>query len=176
MNAGSCISGGSRGADAGAVDSRRFVGERVGARAAAVGGDHGLQVRRAGFQPGDQIAALGGGHDGAAVRVFEPIGDLRLARIVADRHADRAGARDGEARLDPLRRVRQQDRDRVAGRDAVIRQMRGEPRGALLELRVGDRRLRVAIRDLGAALARVTLQQFRDRRDQIGVQHCQTME
>ena len=63
----------------------------------------------------------------------------------------------------------------LARRDAVIGEMRRQPSGALVELGVGHRRLRVAVRDLGAALVCVALEQLRDRRNQICMQHCYTM-
>ena len=49
--------------------------------------------------------------------------------------------------------------------------MAGELAGALREVGVGHGRLRVAIGDFVAARGGVPAQQFRDRRDQIGVQH-----
>ncbi len=138
---------------------------------AAVGEDDGLQVRRAGAQPRDQVAALARGDHRLAARIGKPIGDLSFRRFVVDRHADRAGAGDGEGGLDPRHRVRQQHRHRIARRDAEIGKMAGEPCRAGLKRGIGDRPVGVAVGKLTAARAGMAPQQVRYRGNQVRVQH-----
>ena len=150
---------------------QRFVAERRRAALAAIGHDQRLQIGRGRLQPCEQIAALGGRDHRFAIGVGEPIGDFGFGGVVADRHADGAGAGDGETAFHPWHRIRQHDRDGVARRDAVIGEMAGELAGALQQAGVGHGRLRVAIGDFVAARGRVPAQQFRNRSDQVGVQH-----
>ena len=171
MNEVSCSDAGSRGADFGWRRRQRFVAECLRAALAAIGHDQCLQIGRGRLQPREQIAALGGRDHRFAIGVGEPIGDFRFGGIVADRHADGAGAGDGETALHPWHRIRQHDRDGVARCDAVVGEMAGELAGALQEAGVSHGRLRVAIGDFVAARGGVPAQQFRDRCDQIGVQH-----
>ena len=105
-------------------------------------------------------------NDGLAVRVGQTIGDLAFGRVVADRHAYRACASDRKAGFDPLHRIRQHDRDGVVRRYTAIGKMPREPAGAVEQLGIGDRRLRIAIGRLAAARRGVPPQQFRDGRDQ----------
>ena len=130
-----------------------------------------FQTGRRSLQPCEQIAALGGGNHRSTIGVGEPIADFRFGGVITDRHADRAGTGDSKTALHPWHRIRQHDRDGVARRDAVVGEMAGELAGALREAGVSHGRLRIAIGDFVAARGGVPAQQFRDRRDQVGVQH-----
>jgi len=127
--------------------------------------------RRAGFHLRDQIGAFRRGDDRAAIRIAQPIGDLRLGSVIADRHADRVRARYREAAFDPRHAVRQQDRNRVLRADAEIGEMAREIAGARIQVRVSDRAMSIAIRDLCPARPRVAGQQNMNRCDEVRVQH-----
>ncbi len=150
---------------------QRFVAECRAAALAAIGHDQRLQIGRGRLQPREQIAALGGRDNRFAIGVAEPIGDFGFGGVVADRNADGAGAGNGKTAFHPLHRIRQHDRNRVARRDAVVGEMAGELAGALQEAGVSHGRLRVAIGDFFAARGGVPAQQFRNRGDQVSVQH-----
>ena len=150
---------------------QRFVAECLSVALAAIGHNQCFQTGCGRLQPCEEIAALGGRDHGFAVGVGEPIGDFRFGGIVGDRHADGAGAGDGETAFHPLHRIRQHNRDGVAPGDAVVGEMAGELAGALQETGVSHGRLRVAKGDLVAVRGGVPVQQFRDRCDQTGVQH-----
>src|SRR5262249_26463384 len=61
--------------------------------------------------------------------------------------------------------------DRVVGDDTGIRQMTGELAGSLQQLRIGHRRMSVAIGDFAAPRGGMPAQQLRNGSDQIGMQH-----
>ena len=74
----------------------------------------------------------------AAIGIRQAVADLAFGRVIADRDDDGAGPERGKAGFDRVDAVRQVDREPVALLQAGLRQVRGDRRSALGELRVGD--------------------------------------
>ena len=117
-----------------------LVGDRAGRErlaGAVVDGDHEAQVGQLGEELGDPGAELGLVDQGHQVGVGEQVAQLVLDVAVVDVDPHRPELEDGPGRLHPLDAVQRVDPDVVAGPDAVVGQIVGEPVGPLLHLGVG---------------------------------------
>jgi hypothetical protein len=121
--------------------------------------------------PRHQVLSGGRSDDGPAACIRQSVADLAFHRVEADGNDHGAGPQAGEARFDPVHSVRQIDGDPVSLADARFRQIRGDRRSIPGELRVGNRARRIPVRNLLRSFLRMPIEELRDRRDQIYLQH-----
>ena len=113
------------------------VGGRRGQRRVVVLAEDEDVLERRQVERGDGLDVLGRDDRRDAVGVVVEVGQLVVEVLVVDvdRHRPRLEA--AVERVDPLDPVRRVDRDVVAGRTPERDQVVGQPRGAVVDLRVG---------------------------------------